>query len=251
MEFYYLAEPPGLDGAVLFDKDESRHIVRSRRHRVGDRVFAVDGQGNRFLVELSEADGHLVRGRVLDSARSVFEPRVSLTLAQGVLKGDRLAEVVTAAVQLGVNSVLPFKSARTVGACGPARVARLRKVALEAMKSSRRAIWPEVSEPVGFGELVERSGEFDSVLVAWEQENEQAFGDVLDRTVERVMLVIGPEGGFEEAEVGMFKQAGAKTFSLGPRPMRAELAGVVAVSALLFALGEMMPASKCQDRKEV
>lgn len=244
MEFYFLAGPPDEDATVRFDVDESRHIVRSRRHRAGDRVQAVDGLGGEYDVELTDADERGVRARVLGSRRSAVEPAVRLTLAQGVLKGDRLAEVVEAATQLGASAIQPFRSARTVGSCGRARVERLRKVALEAMKCSRRAVRPQVGEPVTLEELAARCRDFDQVLVAWEDERERPLADVMNREAAQVLLVVGPEGGLEEREVGLLRRSGAASFSLGPRTMRAEVAATVAVSALMYARGELAPRGK-------
>ncbi|HDQ99447.1 MAG TPA: RsmE family RNA methyltransferase, partial [candidate division WOR-3 bacterium] len=76
---------------------------------------------------------------------------------------------------------------------------------------------------------------------AWEDERERSLDDVMDRAASRVMLVVGPEGGLEESEIRMLRRVGAASFSLGPRPMRAELAATAALSALMHARGELVP----------
>lgn len=251
MAYYYVAEPVRVGGSVRFSVEESRHMLRSRRHRLGDRVQAVDGRGTGYELELVRIAEDRVEGQVLRAGPGQGEPRVRVAFAPGVLKGDHLAEVVGAVTQLGVTEVLPFRSARTVGRFGPGRVERLRKVALEAMKCSHRSVWPVVRDPVDIDELVPSCRDFELALVAWEEEKELTFERALTGNPASVLVVVGPEGGLEQAEAEAFRRAGARVCSLGPRPLRAELAGTVAVSALMYALGELSPGAQFPSGKEV
>jgi 16S rRNA (uracil1498-N3)-methyltransferase len=251
MEYYYLAAPAGVGESVRFAPDESRHIARVRRHRNGDRVRATDGRGIEYLVEVSDVGDDAVSGRVLSAVPGRGEPGVRVTLAQGILKGDHLALVVEAVTQLGVASIVPFRSARTVGGFRPGRAERLRKVALGAMKCSRRSVLPEIHDALEFDALAARCGEYDAALVAWEGETTQALDRKLVGDPVSVMVVVGPEGGFEESEIETLRHAGARSCSLGSRPLRAELAGTVAVTELLCVLGEMVPPGNAPHGKEV
>ena len=251
MELFDLTAPARPGDEVVFDADESRHIARVRRHRAGDRLHAADGRGTGYQVELTALADDAVSGRVLAAVPGTGEPKVRVALAQGILKGDHLAEVVEAATQLGVVEFVPFRSARTVAGFSRGRRERLRKVAVEAMKCSQRTVLPEVADAVSLEELAGRCRGFDRVLVAWESEQDRALDRKLVDGTSSVMLVVGPEGGFEAAEVELLRTAGALSYSLGPRPMRAELAGTVAVATLMYALGEMSPPGALRDRKEV
>ncbi|MFO7675422.1 MAG: RsmE family RNA methyltransferase [bacterium] len=251
MELYYLAAGATADGSVRFDADESRHIARVMRHRPGEFVRAVDGQGMEYRVRLSEVTDSAVSGRVASAGPGQGEPRVRVTLAQGILKGDQLTEVVEAATELGAVEVVPFRSARTVGGYGPRRAARLRRVALEAMKCSRRSVLPEVRDAVDLDGLAARCGDFGLALVAWEDENEQVLSRALVGGPASVLVVVGPEGGLDRSEVELLREAGARSFSLGPRPLRARLAGAVALASLMYVLGEVVPPGQVLAGKEV
>jgi len=98
---------------------------------------------------------------------------------------------------------------------------------------------PEIDAPVEFDRLLSLDGEFDQVLVAYEDETGPGLGSVLKRDVRSVLIVIGPEGGFVPSEIGGLKAAGAVTFSLGPRRLRAETAAVAAAAMTLGWLGDL------------
>jgi 16S rRNA (uracil1498-N3)-methyltransferase len=156
-----------------------------------------------------------------------------------VLKGDHLAQVCGQATELGVSRIIPFRSARTVGRLSPARLERLRAVSLAALKSSTRTMLPVIDEPVEFDRLLTLDGEFDQVLAAYEEETGPGLGAVLKRDARSVLVVVGPEGGFEPREIDALKSAGAVTFSLGPRRLRAETAAVAVAAVTLGLLGDL------------
>jgi len=111
------------------------------------------------------------------------------------------------------------------------------------MKSSAGSVMPAIDEPVPVREFVKRFAEFDAVLVADEDETEKGLPQVLPR-VATLLLVVGPEGGFEREEIEMLSRAGARCFSMGPRRFRAETASLVAAAMAYSALGELGPITR-------
>jgi 16S rRNA (uracil1498-N3)-methyltransferase len=155
------------------------------------------------------------------------------------LKGDHLTQVCSQATELGVSRIIPFESARTVGRLSPAKLERLHAVSLAALKSSTRTVLPTIDAPVEFDRLLELDGEFDQVLVAYEDETGPGLDNVLKRNARSVLIVVGPEGGFEPTEIQALKAAGATSFSLGPRRLRAETAAVTVAAITLGLLGDL------------
>ena len=233
-ESYFWPESPK-DAVLIITGPEARHISRVMRHEAGNVISVVDGAGGEHKVELTAVKADRVAGRVLGTGAGAREPKHRVAIAQAVLKGDHLAQVCVQATELGVSRILPFRSARTVGRLSPARLGRLRSVSLAAMKSSTRAVLPKIDAPVELAEMLDRSHEFDQTLVAYEDETGPGLGAVLKRDARSVLIVVGPEGGFEPDEVDALRTAGAVSFTLGPRRLRAETAAV-AVAALTFGL---------------
>ena len=237
-ESYFWPEQPE-DGLLVITGPEARHISRVTRHEPGNVIGVVDGAGTEHDVELTSVRADRVEGRVLSATRCAREPRHSVAIAQAVLKGDHLAQVFGQATELGVSRITPFQSARTVGRLSPAKLERFRSVSLAALKSSTRTVLPAIDAPVEFSRLLELDGEFDQVLVAYEDENGAGLDRALRRDARSVLVVIGPEGGFEPAEIEALKRAGAVPFSLGPRRLRAETAAVTVVAMTLGLLGDL------------
>ncbi len=239
MELFYLPGGADVDQRVAISGAEARHIVRVLRHRVGDEISGTDGQGNLFRLRLEETSASRVIGRIVNKKVDCREPKRFFALAPAVLKGDKLSPVVEAVTELGVSEVIPFMSKRVVGKMSETKIRRLTTVAISAMKSSTRTILPKISNVVDLFGLLDRFGDFDQVLLAYEEENQQSLDAVLSRNAKSLLLIIGPEGGFEGVEVERMKAAGAAVFTLGPRRLRAETAAVTALACCLGLLGEL------------
>jgi 16S rRNA (uracil1498-N3)-methyltransferase len=209
------------------------------RHEVGNVIGVVDGAGREHEVELTAVAANRVAGRVLSKTMCAREPKHRVAIAQAALKGDHLAQVCAQATELGVGRIIPFQSARTVGRLSPARLERLRAVSLAALKSSTRTMLPVIDAPVEFSRLLKLDGEFDQVLVAYEEESGPGLEAVLGHDAESVLIVIGPEGGFEPSEIDALKGAGAVSFTLGPRRLRAETAAITVAAMTLGLLGDL------------
>lgn len=239
MEMYFLPEAANCGDEVLFPAEESRHIARVCRHRVGDRLFATDGAGCELRVELTDTDPTGVRARVLGRRIRPREPRTRVTLALGVIKPDRLAVAVEAVTQLGVSSVVPLLTARVVARLSRVRLEHMRRVAIEAMKTSTRTVVTDVTAPTDLAGLLELARQQDQVLLAYEEEDGPGIAGVIDRGASATLLVVGPEGGFEPDEVERLRAAGALSFSMGPRRLRAEVAAVAAAANVMQLMSEM------------
>jgi 16S rRNA (uracil1498-N3)-methyltransferase len=237
-ESYFWPMPPE-DGQLVITGPEARHISRVMRHEVGNVIGVVDGAGGEHEVELTVVTANRVVGRVLSNTRYAREPEHRVAIAQAVLKGDHLAQVCAQATELGVSRIIPFQSARTVGRLSQAKLERLRAVSLAAMKSSTRTILPAIDAPVDFGSLLKLDGEFEQVLAAYEDETGPGLDTALRRDVRSILIVVGPEGGFEPAEIDALKAAGVVSFTLGPRRLRAETAAVTVAAMTLGLLGDL------------
>ncbi len=207
--------------------EDARHAARVLRLRPGDEIVALDGAGGRFRARLGE-EGSL---KLLEELPS-NEPRVRLTVYQGVPKADKLELLAQKLTELGASRLVPVEMERSVRRFE--RVDRLRKIAREAAKQCRRALPMEIAEPISW-EAAVRDMRARSLLVApWEEASAGRLTDL--RPCMDVGLLIGPEGGISAREI---QESGAHTVTLGPRILRTETAALAAAAIVMAVMGEI------------
>ncbi|HIE03287.1 MAG TPA: 16S rRNA (uracil(1498)-N(3))-methyltransferase [Candidatus Latescibacteria bacterium] len=238
--FYVRPEDVG-DGRLVLKEDEVRHM-RVLRLRPGDRIEAVDGRGRWFLADVEDIGDALATARKVSEVAWVGEPEVRVTLGIGLIKGERFDFLVEKSTELGVHRIFPLLTSRTVRVgVSPSKAERWRRIAKAAMKQCRRSWLPDVSVPVDLEEALREMEDMELKLVAWEEER-RPLEDVLpEGKVRSVGLLVGPEGGFREEEVEMAEDIGFVPFSLGPRRLRSETAGILALGVLLYLSEELRP----------
>jgi 16S rRNA (uracil1498-N3)-methyltransferase len=214
--------------AVLTPED-SHHALKVLRLTAGESIrINCDGKRYEAVLNLAEQPG-LASATLLHPLPST-EAKVRITLYQGMPKGDKLEQIVRQAAELGVYEVVPCFFARCVAKPEKTekRMHRLRKIAREAAMQAGRTLVPEVKDPVSFPCLLSHLSAHQQVLVAYELETGISPGHVYTDALD-VALVIGPEGGLTKEEVDAM---GGSVFSLGPRILRTETAGIAAISMI-------------------
>ena len=220
-----------LDDAVFVTGEDGHHLQRVRRLRAGERVTAADGTGAwRPYVVARTAQGALSLTAEGDPHREpVLQP--ALAVAFALSKGPKPEAVVSGLTELGVDLILPFRSARSIvrweGDRVPTATARLRRVAREAAMQCGRARLPEIAEPVDVATLALHPG--------------VVLGDPGGLPVTHVppppegewLAIVGPEGGLDAAEREQLTAgSGATTVAVGPHTLRTETAAVALAAAL-------------------
>lgn len=238
----------GEAGTLLaISPSDLHHIRRVLRLAAGDRVIVVDGSGlhaEALLVQVGEAGVTADVGQALEGP---VRPRV--VLAAGIARRERMEFTVQKTTELGVTEIWPLAAARCVVRLDDDRAGkrgeRWRRIAAEAAKQSQRTGVPIVREPMTIAGLAAEAADFDVVLVPWEEEASSApgIGEALDAAcatnTSSVLLVVGPEGGFEESEVAALRAVGASAVSLGDTVLRSETAATVAVALVAYELGAL------------
>ena len=230
---------------VVFDEQETRHLARVLRLVPGDVAHVVDGQGMELTIRLEAIEARSATGTILARSSSRAESPLALTLAQGVPKGNKMEWIVRTVTELGVVRIVPLLTERTVVRLEPGRwrdrVRRWQRIAKEAAKQCGRAVIPTVEPPRPIQEFAEADWAVDLALCLWEGER-RGLSEVLEKTpgpVSSALLVVGPEGGLARREVETLESRGFRIAGLGPRILRTESAGPVAVSLLQARLGDL------------
>ncbi len=238
---------PGLDriGEITLPADEGRHLARVLRLHRGDRILVFDGRGREWIAEVAAAE-RTVRVRILEPTTPVPEPRLRIVLAHGLLKGAKEDDLVRDATMLGVAGLRPMWSAHTALSRSGFRTAhaleRWRRIAVASCKQCGRAVVPDVFAP---GECFELMAADRSDLRLLLVEPGARVGAVpLSSIVEgprpgSATFFVGPEGGWSGSEIDQAISCGARPIRLGSRTLRADAVPIVAMTALLFAWGEL------------
>jgi 16S rRNA (uracil1498-N3)-methyltransferase len=240
---------PGLDPSgdeVILPADESHHLARVMRLVAGDEVAVFDGRGHEFHARVARADRHRA-AVVLEKAVAVApEPLVPTVLVQAILKGDKMDGVVRDATMAGVAQIVPVLSDRSlIGLTALRRghaQARWERVAISSAKQCGRARLPAIDPPRPLRDWLESPFEGRRLLLAEPSSGSNEVHPI--RAVlagpipQAVACIVGPEGGWSAAEREAASTSGCTLASLGQMTLRADAAGLVAVSLVNFAFGE-------------
>jgi 16S rRNA (uracil1498-N3)-methyltransferase len=220
---------------IELDGDEGRHAAVVRRIRPGEHIELTDGAGRVALARVVDTHNSGLTCEVQER-RDVDRPAPHLTVVQALPKGDRGELAVEVMTEVGVDRVVPWAASRCItqwrGDRGHKALRKWRSTAREAAKQSGRAWFPDVTELAGTDAVTRRLATAGLALVLHESAHEPlaavdvpAAGDVV--------VVVGPEGGIDDGELGAFIDAGARAVRLGPTVLRTSTAGVVAAGVLL------------------
>lgn len=237
----------GGPGTVLtVSGPEARHAVTVRRLGPGDRLELVDGAGTRAAGQLLAATKDSMDVRVTAVTREPAR-RPRLVLAQALAKGDRDLLAVETATELGADAVVPWQAQRSIVRWKKERAVRSHEkwvsTVAAAAKQSRRAAWPEVLPLSGTHELAALLREPGTTGLVLHEEATASLADlgspggVQWAGAERIVLVVGPEGGIGPDELEVLAGAGARAVRLGPEVLRSSTAGPAALAVLSASLG--------------
>ena len=224
------------DGRAVIRSDEAKHIKNVLRMQADDSFIAFDGSGVDYLCRITSI-GAEIEADVVSIERNTTEPKIKVTLYQSYPKYAKMEDIVQKAVELGATGIIPFISQRCVKR--PEDGARLRRVALAAVKQCGRSVLPEVTDVLGFNAAMARMKAHERLIVCWEEEKKIPLKEALRGDHTDIGIVIGPEGGFEAAEVERMRGIGGVSATLGPRILRTETAGIAVLSAVFYEKGQM------------
>ena len=241
---HIFVDPAQMKGDLLYvtGKDVN-HIKNVMRLKKGDEISVRTGQDDReYRYGIEEFTDSEVVCRLRFVKEADVELPVKVYIFQGLPKADKMELIIQKAVELGAAEIIPVEMRRSVvkldGSKKAKKTQRWQAIAESAAKQSRRAVVPMVREPMTMEEAVRFAEQNTDVrLLPYElQEADGSTRDVMDgiREGSAVSIFIGPEGGFDPAEVELAREAGIRPISLGKRILRTETAALVALSFLIY-----------------
>lgn len=224
------------ENKITLNNEQSRHIAKSLRMRKGDMMTLSCQDGNDYGCIIDEITKDSVTLSVCYKQANGSEPAVKVALYQGVPKGDKLEDVIQKCTELGITSICPVLTHRSVSRpdekSARKKQERYQKIALEAAQQSGRGIIPEIQKMTTLKAAVENDS--SSLKILFYEGGGERLKDIIPEDADSVSIYIGPEGGFEKEEVEYLKEKGAVIASLGPRILRTQTAPVAAVTAIML-----------------
>lgn len=222
-----------------------RHLRDSLRLQNGEILTLTDPTGRRYRSEIVRITTKTIEARILDQTTAPVRTSPSITLAQALLKGDKMDWVIQKATELGVDRIVPVHSQHGVVRIRPERaghqVARWERIALEAAQQSERWTLPTIEEPIDLAQLVSRYQSAPANIMLAERSTETPLTKVPLPTnvLQRIVVLVGPEGGWDDEELQMAREKGFQPVTIGERILRAETAALAAISIVQSRLGEL------------
>ena len=219
-----------------------RHIVRVLRHTRGDKVLLIDGSGFEYPAVIERISGDTVEFVVIGKNIADTTSHLEMVVAQAFLKEKKMVTIVRHLTELGISRWIPVISNRSVARPDPKRMSertrRWESIAIESLKQCGLSKLPGIAPLTTFSELIGTREEFDGKIICWEEESTPLSG-LYPEKPKKLLLVIGPEGGFAREEVEYAQASGFKSVSLGPRVLRAETAAIAACTLMQYLYGDM------------
>lgn len=242
MYHFFVSEEQINGENAYIEGSDVNHIANVLRMKPGEELLiSVKGDWD-YLCKIVDIETDRVNLKVLESMEQRELP-VNITLLQGIPKSDKLEMIIQKAVELGVSEIIPVKTKRVVVKIDEkkvdTKVNRWNAIAESAAKQSKRSIIPKVYEPMSIDNALEIVKDFGVKLIPYENadgiDKTRKILDSMDKT-KNIAVFIGPEGGFEEAEVERIKNSGFEVITLGKRILRTETAGLALLSNIMIRL---------------
>jgi 16S rRNA (uracil1498-N3)-methyltransferase len=228
---------------VVLDQDETRHIRDVLRARAGDHVNVFDGEGREYSCRIDSIQRReTILNIIGEAAPKSQESNLRMTLATAMLKGEKFDFVVQKSVELGVTEFVPLQTVRSELKFKDEqrRIERWRKIALEASKQCGRATLMKIRPPIRFAQFADEfcsGSENGQTCILFSE----IGGERLDSVAAagEIVCAIGPEGGWDDAEVACAAKQGFRIITLGGRILRAETAAITATALLQNQFGDL------------
>ena len=219
---------------VISDADNYRHIARSLRARCGEKLLLIDENQIQYETKISEINSKEIICEIEKSYPSRRDLEFDLYLAQSPLRSDAQLTIMEKATELGVRGVYPVFTDNC--ALKVNKQEKWQKVMFEASKQCERAKIPTCFAPTTFEELLQK--DFDKIIVLAERSTEKSLKQYLSENPtkkgERILAIIGPEGGFSQKEFDYFRSKNLPLISLGDLILKAETAVIVTLGDIVY-----------------
>lgn len=231
---------------IIIDSEDVAHIKRVLRLKEGDSITVCDGKGYDYDARISEIADREIQCEIIAKVPAGTEPPVKVVLFQGLPKASKMDYIIQKNTELGISEITPCAMSRCVvkledKKAEAKKAERWQKVANEAAKQCGRGIIPRINQPCNLNRAIEEMKKLDCAFALYECESDKSLRKILteNRNVGTLGFLIGPEGGFDPAEIEKLHEAGIPSVGLGKRILRTETAGEAVLSMVMYEIGDI------------
>jgi 16S rRNA (uracil1498-N3)-methyltransferase len=241
---------------VTLSKPEAHYVAHVLRLHPGDEIDAFDGVDQTYRVRLTMVSSTAVQGHVQLLRGTSPPPVAPLVLGQAIPKGARMDLIVEKCSELGLTTLVPLYTERTVVRAVPGRTAekfeRWQRLAEAAARQCGRRTVLDVQPPMSLQDFCAQYKSAPVKIMCWEDEPEQGLRQLLAGHIDTscVVVLIGPEGGWTSEEIVVARAYGFMTVQLGPWMLRTETAAIAVTSIMRYSLGDLDPHTGVRDNDE-
>ena len=228
--------------------NDVNHIKNVLREKVGNKLTICNTYDMKdYLCEITKLDEECVECQIKETLENNVESNIKVTIMQGLPKADKMELIIQKSVELGVFDITPIEMKRCVVKLNEKdkqkKIQRWQKISEVAAKQCGRNIIPSINSIINIKNVCNLLNEYDIVLLAYENEKETTLKQVLNEIKQsynqkeiKIAIIIGPEGGIAPDEVGILKENGAKSITLGKRILRTETVALNVLSVIMYEL---------------
>jgi len=216
--------------------EDAHHISKVLRLKAGNMLELLDGENNRYQARIEQVNKNEIICQIIKTEKIQFHPKVNITLAQCLPKQAKMDLIIQKATELGVHEIIPVASERSIAKAD--KQTRWQKIATQASQQSGRSYIPGINKLMKFKEIIKASANFDLALIPWELEQDKSLKSIIanqPNLPKKILVIIGPEGGFSHQEASAAKNSNIIPVSLGKNILRTETAGLAILAMLNYA----------------
>lgn len=244
----FFVENENIKENKIYIVEDYNHIKNVLRKNIGDELEVCNkSTGENYLCSIKSILDNEIECEVCKKTESKAESNLKITVFQGLPKQEKMELVIQKCIELGAYEFVPLEMKNCVVKLKEKdrlkKIERWQKIAEVAAKQCGRDIIPKVNKVCNVNELASQINEFDSVIVAYENEEKYSIKDEIDKiknknNINKIAIVIGPEGGIDKQEIQKLQENGAKIVTLGKRILRTETVAISLTSILMYELGD-------------
>ena len=245
---FFVTEDQIKDKIIDIIEDDVNHIKNVLRLEVEDKIEVCDiNNSNNYLCKIIELNKKYVKCEIIEEIKNNNETNLYLHIFQGIPKAEKMETIIQKTTEIGVSEITPLIMQRCItkldNKTSLKKVERWQKIAEVAAKQSKRDKIPIINLPINIKNVYEKLANYDIVLIAYEEEKDNAIKKILNKVPKKenlkIAIIIGPEGGITKEEIKELSNENVKTVSLGKRILRTETAPIVLASIIMYEFDEM------------
>ena len=248
MPKFFIKDEQLEDNKITIIGEDVKHISNVLRMKIGEKIQVCNIDTNEnYSAELELISKEKVVCNVIEKIKSQAESNINLKIFQGIPKSDKMELIIQKSTELGVKEIIPVDMERCVskisGKDEKKKLERWQKISEVAAKQSGRDMIPKIRNVMKIKQICQEINDYDMLIVPYEKAEGYSFKSAIEEMKSKnrnnlvVGIVIGPEGGFESAEIDELELSGAKIVTLGKRILRTETVALAMSSVIMYELG--------------